>query len=117
MPIVVAYHNDQLYFFFLEKNNQILSKIYNYNKSKRYKAVEEFESCTLKDVARFVTKGKQVRFILEPKIWSIKKNDNVQYGTKLYIKYMEVKYKDQVIKSKLEENQVEIFDRIKSIEI
>lgn len=101
-------------FFFSEKNNKIISTIYNYNKSRKYKSVEEFDTCDLTDIARFVTKGKQVRFILEPKIWYLKGGN---YGTKLYIKYMEVRYKDQVIKSKLDEHQVEMHNWIKSVEI
>jgi len=104
-------------FFFSEKNNKITSTIYNYNKSKQYKSIEEYSTCNLSDIARFVLKGKQVRFILEPKIWCHSRGTHNQYGTKLFIKYMEVKYKDQIIKSKLDDNKIEMYDRIKSVEI
>ena len=99
--------------YFNERNNKIVSTIYNYNKSKKYKSIEEFNSCDLSDIARFITKGKQVRFILEPKMWQ----NNGTFGTKLYIKYMEVKYKDQIIKSKLDEIQTETHETITSVEI
>lgn len=99
--------------FFWEKNNKITSTIYNYNISKKYDTVDEYTSSEIKDLARFIFKGKQVRFIFEPRFWHC----NGSYGTKLYIKYMEVKYKDQVIKSKLDSNQMEIYERITSVEI
>jgi hypothetical protein len=101
--------------FFNERNDHITSTIYNYNISKRYQAIEEYTDCKLSDIARFVTKNKQVRFILEPRIWWNKANGS--YGTKLFIKYMEVRYKDQPIKSKFDEKQTIISERITSIEI
>lgn len=99
--------------YFTESDGNITSTIYNYNKSKKYKPVEEYTRCTLSDIAKFISVGKQVRFILEPRIWKIGSN----YGTKLFIKYMEVKYKDQSINSKFDEKQTIIFDKIISIEI
>jgi len=101
-------------FYFWEKGNKITSTIYNYNISKKYDPVEEYHSCELKDIARFITKGKQARFILEPRFWLL---ENGSYGTKLYIKYMEIKYKDQIINSKLEQDKEELYEKITSVEI
>lgn len=101
--------------FFNERNDLITSTIYNYNISKRYQPVEEYTYCKLADLARFVTKNKQVRFVLEPRIWW--NPSNRSYGTKLFIKYMEVKYKDQSIKSKFDEKQTTISEKITSVEI
>jgi len=101
--------------FFNERNDRITSVIYNYNISRRYQPVEEFTDCKLADIARFVTKNKQVRFILEPRIWW--NSSNRTYGTKLFIRYMEVRYKDQPIKSKFDEKQTIITEKITSVEI
>ncbi len=101
--------------FLPEFNGKIKTTVYNYNKSKKYDPVETYDSIELNELARFLIKGKQVRFILEPKVWF---NSSTQtYGIKLYVKFMEVKYKDQLIKSELDENQVEIINPVKFIEI
>ncbi|NIO17193.1 MAG: hypothetical protein GTN70_09375 [Deltaproteobacteria bacterium] len=101
--------------FFLENKytNTIKTEVYNYNKSSKYKRVEHYNSLKLDEISRFLYKGKQVRFLLMPTFW----HWGNRFGTKLYIKLMEVKYKDATIASELKNRQIEMKEKISSIEI
>lgn len=100
------------------KNNpeQIISHIINYNVSKKYPRVEEFNKITIKDLERFLYKGKDVRFILSPYI--VVTNPKLCiYTIGFTIEKMEVKFHNATIDSIFEREEIEIKESIKKISI
>lgn len=96
-----------------------LSKVTNYNISKKYPKVEEFNGITNKlsdffDIFdRILSDKKQVRFVFSPITWI---NSN-KYSSHIIIHNMEIKYKDAKINSSLDTESKTMHGVITSITI
>lgn len=101
------------------KLSKKLSKVTNYNISKKYPKVEEFNGTKnkLSDFFgifdRILSDKKQVRFVFSPMTW-IKDN---KYGSYIIIQNMEIKFKDAKISSPLDTESKTMHDEITSITI
>ncbi|ARF11494.1 hypothetical protein Klosneuvirus_1_351 [Klosneuvirus KNV1] len=101
------------------KLSKKLSKVMNYNISKKYPKVEEFNGTKNKlsdffDIFdRILSDKKQVRFVFSPMTWI---RDN-KYGSHIMIHNMEIKFKDAKISSVLDTESKTMHEEITSITI
>lgn len=106
---------------FPDKKFQQYGKLINYNISKKYDAMEEFDlfNMTHTDLVtifdRILNNKKQLRLLVTP-ITYVNIN-NRQYMSNLKIIMMEVRYKDAKISSPLEANKIDIKPEITKITI
>lgn len=97
------------------------NKLLNYNISKKYDAVEQYELSSMKNnelvniFDRILTNNKEIRMLLEPFMW-INLSDNT-YGSYLNIIMIEVKYKHAKIYSILDKNETSMKENIINVEI
>lgn len=104
-----------LYFYYDKTQNIVFADIINYNISKEYPPVEQFNKIEFEALRRFVKIGKEIRFLLYPITW-IQQNNKL-YVTKLMIKIMEVKYEGRLIKSIFDEKTSQNCQFIKEVTI
>lgn len=116
---------------FSQKENKIINRIINYNISRKYPAKEIHDAIDDKELRRILSKGKEIRLILKPISWYnitnkvtvyengvAKQVDGVtmNYGSKLNLFMMEIRYAGKVIESEIDKNEIDVID-IDSIEI
>lgn len=97
------------------QGSRIENEIYNYNVSKKYPTVEEFQSIEIKDLRRFLKKNKDIRLVFHPVSWIIP--DKLSYGTFLAVDILEVKYGGSFIKSVLDADTVQSSNVLKEVNI
>lgn len=101
------------------KLSKKMSKVTNYNISKKYPKEEEFNGTKNKSSEffgifdRILSDKKQVRFVFSPMTWV----RNNQYGSYMIIQNMEIKYKGANISSALDKESKTMHDEITSIVI
>ena len=97
------------------------NKIVNYNISKKYSPIEQFDLSTMKynDLInifdRILTDNKEIRMLFEPFAWINLTNNT--YGSYLGIIMIEVKYKNAKIYSVLDKNETSMKTEVINVEI
>lgn len=97
-----------------DKSKTIFTKVIKYNVHRKYEPVEIFSKLTHTTISKMLSKNKDYRMILQPRIY-IMDEKNAFLHWQIYI--MEISYPDTVFESVIDKNSQELVDEINMIEI